>query len=76
MTLTLELDRDSVGMNQRAKYLGQSSCSTKAIYCSETETHTNTHLAECSTRTTKVVGKNPAGGTLRLYYISFINSNL
>jgi len=56
MTLTFELDRDNVEMNQRAKYLGQRSFSLKVIVRTQTHTHTR-HPTYCSTWTTKVVGK-------------------
>jgi len=40
MTLTFELDLDSVKMNQQNKYLGQFSYSWKAIVRTHTQTHT------------------------------------
>jgi len=54
MTLTFEHDIDYVKMNQLAKYLGQRSFSLKVI----ARTHRHTHSwTNCSTWTTKVVGK-------------------
>jgi len=52
VTLTFELDLDSVKLNRRAKYLSQRTFSSKVIV------RTHTHQTECSTWTTKVGGKN------------------
>ena len=54
VTLTFDSDLDSAKMNQRAKYLGQTSFSSKIIAW----TYRHTHPTNRSTWTTKVVGKN------------------
>jgi len=53
MTLTMEHNLDKVKLNQLAKYLGQRSFSSKVT----ARTHTDTHVTDCSTWTTKAVGE-------------------
>ena len=53
MTLTFELNWDSVKMNHFAKYLGQRSSNSSVIL----QTHRHTHLTDCSSWTTKVIIK-------------------
>jgi len=64
LTLTFELDLDTVKVNQRVKYLGQrlfivqKLLSGHADAHTHTHTHTHTHQTDCFTWTTKVVGKD------------------
>jgi len=48
MTLTFELDLDSVKTNRRAKYLGQRSFRSKVLV----QMQTHTHRADCYSSTT------------------------
>jgi len=65
MTLTFELDLDSVKMNQRANWnLYYRSFSSKIIV--RTHRHTHTHRTDCCAWTTKVVG-NTVIVSLQLY---------
>jgi len=50
MTLTVELDLDGVMANQRAKYLGQRSFSSKFV-------RTHTYQADCFTWISEMGGK-------------------
>ena len=43
MTLTFELDLNSVGVNYCAKYLGQMSFRSKVVVGTHTDTQTHTH---------------------------------
>jgi len=52
MTLTVELDPDSVSVNHDAECLGQRS------HRWYTDRQTHTHRTYCSIRTTEVIGKN------------------
>jgi len=56
LTLSFELDLDNVKLNLLVKHLGQSSFSSKVIVRTLRQTHTHTGT-DCSTWTTKVVGK-------------------
>jgi len=51
MILTFKLELENVKMNQRAKYLGQRSFSSKVIV--RTPGHTNIRRTDCSAWTTK-----------------------
>jgi len=62
MTLTFELDLNSVEMNQRAKYLGQRSCSSKII--TRIGLHRQTH-----TRPTAVLGPTKVLGNEGVSYL-------
>jgi len=46
MTLTFELNLESINVNHQAKYFGKGSVSSKVI--AHTHTHTHTHRTECS----------------------------
>jgi len=59
LTLTFELN---LGMVKRAKYIYQTSFSSKVIIRTHRQphTHTHTHWTECFAWTTKVVDDNTA----------------
>jgi len=49
MTLTFELDLDNANMNQRVKYLGLRSFTSKVIVRTNIVTVTQTNRTDCST---------------------------
>jgi len=56
LILDLQLDLDSAKVDHLAKHLGQESASSKVII--RKQSHTHRHIrSDCSTWTTKVVGK-------------------
>jgi len=51
VTLTFKLDLDGVKLDQRAKYLGERSYSSRVIFWTQRQAHA--HETSCSTWTTK-----------------------
>ena len=62
VTLTFELDLDSVNLNHRAKYLGKRSFRSKVTV--RIHRHTHTHRRVCFTWTTQVVGNKIVWNTI------------
>jgi len=77
MTLTFELDLDTVKTTQQAVYLGHKSFRSKVIARTDRQTDRHTHRTDRSTRSKKVVGnwrhiEWDAVGTLSLEYRTWV----